>query len=298
MTILGWIDFRKTGIKSGGPHRREDVLLFTDGRISVGNGKLTDAAPKLQVLDVHVRNPKGRSLRSKIAVGYAGTSALVALSTISFVSHVLKRLTGEKLPRIAEVMAFLSQALSSALAEYSSNQMTSVNAAIVVAGFDPVEKKTVVLAANFKPTDGRYEVAAVGESAESSLTLLSEPKNWDLRKRFDELLTRERTHPKAEIISDTAGVIERAISDISSKQPYGGQLQFCVVGSGGPRLRPTIFWDSSYRRKDLPKDWPLGDYRYTILGFDVFDLEIDGCRLADHEPIQLPDVKETSWIKR
>lgn len=83
MTILGTFDSVRASLDPERFDWEADTLLRADGRISnrVGNGTdqvILDTAPKLTVLEVCVRRKDGEVLKSELAVGYAGASALVA----------------------------------------------------------------------------------------------------------------------------------------------------------------------------------------------------------------------------
>ena len=297
MTILGWVDFRATEHKEQNSEGATDVLLFADGRISVnsGNGKLTDAAPKLQVLDICVIDKLGRVKRSTVSVGFAGASALVAMSAIAFASNVLRQLYGSELPTVSQVSSFVANAFRAALEEYSTNQLKSADAAMILAGFDHSVKKTVVQAMYFRPRVGIYEVEPI--FSKSYLTVVTGPNHWDLDKRLDLVLKNHMRQCGWTLIVNTATQIEYGIRAVANTQPFGGQLQLCTVDGRGPRLLPTLMWDFSFKRPDLPSDWSKGDYRITMLGYDLVDLRVGPCNFIAYEPVPIPDVDETPWAK-
>ena len=297
MTILGCIDFRSAGLPNHNSDDASDVLLFADGRISVsgGNGKLTDAAPKLQVLDICVFDKHGGVKRSAITVGFAGTSALAAMSAIAFASNVLRHLSGADLPTVPQIGSFVAHAFRAALEEYSVNQMRAVDAALIVAGFDNSVQKTVVQAMYFKPRLGTYQIEFIPN--QSYLTIVSGPAEWDLKKRLNIQLPKQTQESWSALLWNATKDIEEALRAIAERQPFGGQLQLCTVDIRGPRLLPTQFWDLSHRRPDLPSDWNEGDFRTTLLGYEISDLRVGQCDFLPHGPIPLPDVTATPWAK-
>jgi hypothetical protein len=295
MTVLGCVDFRLTGRADGNSHDSCDVLLFADGRISAGSGKLTDAAPKIHVLDICVSDAGGGEKRSAVALGFAGTSALTALSAIAFASNVLRQLSGSAMPTVSQVGSFISHAFRAALEEYSSNQMRAAKATLIVAGFDELAQRTVTQTTCFAPRVGTYEIESI--ATESYLTVLSGPQGWGLRDRLDARLLEEAQKSRGALMWNAVNDIEEEIRMVAGSQPFGGQLQLCVVDMRGPRLLPTKVWDFSYRRPDLPANWNEGDYRTTMLGYDVFDLRVGQCDFVGHPSIQLPDAVQTPWAK-
>lgn len=298
MTILGTFDFVHENLDPERFFWECDTLLFADGRISnrVGNGTdqvILDTAPKLTVLDVRVRRKDGEVLTSEVAVGYAGASALVALSVLSFAGHILKKLTGEALPDVDQISTFIGEAFKASLHEYSQNVFRPLNMSAVICMYDAARRKSQRRQVSVVWKDGSYHVNVTQPT--SALSLISGPD--------PELLERS-------IRSEIEGVSRRVDGEYllvreielharanSVGKPFGGQLQICRIGEFGIKLATTHFWDFSYRGPDLNDAWNDGDYRTLLLGYDVFDLRVGQCDFVSDCICSLPDSERTSWAK-
>ncbi len=301
MTILGTYDFSMAGLDPEKLSWNCDAILFADGRISrdPSHTVIIDTAPKLTVLAIRVEPKDGTILWSEVAVGYAGASALVALSVLTFAGHVLKNLRGEAVPSVDQVAVFIGEAFKASLHEYSQNKLDSANMAVVVCM--PSISDGIAERREVRIVWGRdgYEVSVTTPT--HNLSLVSGPNRELLDKQIriaiDETYARrfpgqiDAEHLLVHRIEEFA----RAHSD---GLPFGGQLQICRIGSFGIKLAATQFWDFSYRGPDLPQDWNHGDYRTLILGYDVFDLRVGQCDFVKEDMYSLPDTNETRWAKR
>lgn len=297
MTVLGWVDLRKTKFAKldVASNAGCDVFIFADGRISNGNNTLTDSAPKLHILDVCVHTSSKKELKSQIAFGFAGASALTALSAIGFVSHVLRHLRGEQLPSVEQISTFICSAFRAAIEEYSVNTLRATSSAIVMAGFDAEKNATVVKAIRLVWKESSYVIQEIQQ--DRYMTFASEPDGWDLFGRVDAILERESGTLSSAFVYNTICQVETSIREVAGSQPYGGQLQVCLINSSGPQLAATRAWDFSHRGADLDDDWSEGDYRTTLLGFDVFDLRVGQCDFVCQQIVPLPDTDKTEWAK-
>lgn len=291
MTILGSFNFIGSSFDKGDAHRETDVLMFADGRIWTGESVLIDTAPKIIVLSVKVTDKNQQLKTFDVAVGYAGLSAMVALSVITFASHVLSNLKGDSLPTIQQIAEFLSQALKASLEEFSSNQRSAGSAAFLVCGYES-EIGTVQKVVKIVRVSDGYEASV--SSPELPLAVISGPKDWNLSKL---IANQMAAYPSSDGEHLIANQIELSLREQPGNSPYGGQLQLCTVGIDGVQLKATRVWDFSFRRPDLSNDWDHGDYRNMQLGYDVFDLRVGTCDYVASGSIQLPDTDGTKWAK-
>lgn len=291
MTVLGSFNFIGSSFDKGDAHRESDVMMFADGRIWNGESVLIDTAPKIIVLSVKVTSKSQQLKTCEFVVGYAGLSAVVALSVITFASHVLGNLRGDSLPTIQQIAEFLSQALKASLEEFSSNQLSVGSATFLICGYER-EIGTIQKVVKIVLTVNGYDASV--SSPELQLTVVSGPKDWNLH----ELIANQMAaYPSSDGEHLVANQIELWLREQPGNGGYGGQLQLCTVGADGVQLKATRVWDFSFRRPDLPNEWGHGDYRNTQLGYDVFDLRVGTCDYVSSGSIQLPDTDGTKWAK-
>ncbi|MFS2214057.1 hypothetical protein ACCD08_06075 [Telluria sp. Tellsp104] len=299
MTILGSFDFPLAKIDSEFFLWECDTILFADGRISNrsrdgSNQVVIDTAPKLAVLEIRVRSKSKQVLTSEVVVGYAGASALVALSVLTFAGQILKNLKGETLPNVDQVATFIGEAFKASLHEYSENIHTALNMAAVICMFDATSQKTMRRQVSVVCRDAAYH-ANVSEPV-SALSLVSGPAPEVLDSQIVSALKNDTRKVDAEyaILRE----VELHARAHSNGKPFGGQLQICRIGAFGVKLAATQFWDFSYRGPGLPANWNDGDYRTLLLGYDVSDLRVGQCDFVPDEICLLPDSDKTSWAKK
>ncbi|PRC94394.1 hypothetical protein [Solimicrobium silvestre] len=299
MTILASFSFSSSILDTHVFQRECDVMLFADGRISdqAGANLIIDTAPKIAVQEVKVVTTDRRTLTTDVAIGYAGASALVALSVLNFSAHVLRHLVGETLPSIEQIVSFVAEALKVSITEYSNNRHQATNLRLLVGGYDQSKQEVVLRQITLKCVSGKYFTEI--DVPSTSLTIASGPTDDNLYERIqNQVLSVSRDEDASCDAEDlVARQVELFVRDNSKDRPYGGQLQVCRIGAFGAQLATTKFWDKSYRSDDLPADWNHGDYRSLMLGYDVFDLRVGQCDFQPHYIYHLPDSDGTPWAK-
>ena len=298
MTILGSFDYTCANLDPEHFLWKCDTILFADGRISnrVSDGTnqvVIDTAPKLAVLEIRVRSKSGEMFASEVAIGYAGASALIALSVLTFAGQVLKKLKGEALPDIDQIAAFIGEAFKASLHEYSQNILRPLNMAAVLCMFDVISQKTVRRQVSIVCENGAYHVNV--SAPVTALSIVSGPDAEYLETAIESALKNNRHKLDAEY--GVVCAVELHARAHSNGKPFGGQLQICRIGDFGVQLTATQFWDFSHRGPDLPDGWEDGDYRTLLLGYDVFDLRVGQCDFVVDEIVSLPDSNETPWAK-
>lgn len=242
-----------------------------------------------------MRSKQGEEYRQDVAIGYAGASALVALSVLSFTNHVFQRLRGDSLPSIDQIANFLSQALRASMDEYREHvSVHDSKIAFLVGTYNHellcAEQRQITLCYR----DGQADLMI--SEPEHALTVVSGPDAEGLQQRIEAHL--QQCTFGVELEHSIASELEYHAREHSfNDKPFGGQLQACLIGQAGVKLAAMQYWDKSYRREYLPDSWTEGDYRSLMLGYDVFDLRVGQCDFIVQELLHLPDADNTSWAK-